>query len=116
VQAGRLAGAAEIGIAVGKVINKYNTGRHFQVTITDTSLAVARKQSQIDAEAALDGFYVLRTPIPEGQLPAPAAVSAYKNLKYVERDFRHIKSDDLDLAPASLADSGMTRMYTDWYM
>src|SRR5207247_5092937 len=49
--------------------------------------------------AALDGFYVLRTPIPQGQLPAPAAVTAYKNLKYVERDFRHIKSDDLDLRP-----------------
>jgi hypothetical protein len=24
-------------------------------------------------------------------------VTAYKNLKYVERDFRHIESDDLDL-------------------
>jgi hypothetical protein len=99
VRAGRLAGAAQIGVAVGKVINKYNTGKHFEVTITDTSLAVARKQPQIDAEAALDGFYVLRTPIPQGQLPAPAAVTAYKNLKYVERDFRHIKSDDLDLRP-----------------
>ena len=28
-------------------------------------------------------------------------VAAYKNLKYVERDFRHIKSDDLDLRPVS---------------
>jgi hypothetical protein len=99
VQAGRLAGAAEIGVAVGKVINKYNTGKHFEVTITDTSLAVTRRRAQIDQEAALDGFYVLRTPIPAGQLPAPAAVTAYKNLKYVERDFRHIKSDDLDLRP-----------------
>ncbi len=99
VQAGRLAGAAEIGVAAGKVINKYNTGKHFEVTITDTSLAVARKQSQIAEEAALDGFYVLRTPIPVGQLPAPAAVTAYKNLKYAGRDFRHIKSDDLDLRP-----------------
>ena len=26
-------------------------------------------------------------------------VSAYKNLKYAGRDFRHIKSDDLDLRP-----------------
>ena len=26
-------------------------------------------------------------------------VAAYKNLRYVERDFRHIKSDDLDLRP-----------------
>jgi transposase len=54
---------------------------------------------QIDAEAALDGFYVLRTPVPASELDAPAVVSACKNLKYVDRDFRHIKSDDLDLSP-----------------
>jgi len=99
VRAGRLAGAAEIGVAVGKVINNYNTGKHLEVTITDTSLAVARRQAQIAAEAALDGFYVLRTPLPAAELDAPAVVTAYKNLKYVERDFRHLKSDDLDLRP-----------------
>ena len=54
---------------------------------------------QIDDEAALDGFYVLRTPLPASQLDGPAVVAAYKNLKYAERDFRHIKSDDLDLRP-----------------
>jgi hypothetical protein len=99
VQAGKLTGAAEIGIEVGKVIGTYKTGKHFAVTITDTSLAVTRKQDQIDAEAALDGFYVLRTPVPAGELDAAGVVTAYKNLKYVERDFRHIKSDDLDLRP-----------------
>ena len=99
VQAGRLQGAGEIGVEVGKVISRYKTGKHFAVTITDTSLAVTRKQDQIDAEAALDGFYVLRTPVPAGELDASGVVTAYKNLKYVERDFRHIKSDDLDLRP-----------------
>ena len=99
VQAGQLAGAGPIGVEVGKVISRYKTGKHFQVTITDDSLAIARKQDQIDAEAALDGFYVLRTPVPAGELDAPAVVTAYKNLKYVERDFRHIKSGDLDLRP-----------------
>ena len=97
--AGRLAGAAAIGVEVGKVISKYKTGKHFAVTITDDSLTVERRQDQIDAEAALDGFYVLRTPIPASQLDGPAVVTAYKNLKYVERDFRSIKSDDLDLRP-----------------
>jgi hypothetical protein len=99
VAAGRLAGAAAIGVEVGKVIAKYKTAKHFQLTITDDSLAVARRQDQIDAEAALDGFYVLRTPVPAAELDAPAVVAAYKNLKYVERDFRSIKSDDLDLRP-----------------
>ena len=99
VAAGRLAGAGEIGVEVGKVITRYKTGKHFAVTITDHSLAIERRQDQIDAEAALDGFYVLRTPVPAGELDAAAVVTAYKNLKYVERDFRHIKSDDLDLRP-----------------
>jgi len=99
VQAGRPAGAGPIGVEVGKVISKYKTGKHFAVTITDHALAIERRQDKIDAEAALDGFYVLRTPVPAGQLDAPAVVTAYKNLKYVERDFRHIKSDDLDLRP-----------------
>jgi len=99
VRAGRLQGAGEIGVEVGKVITKYKTGKHFAVTITDDSLTVTRKQDQIDAEAMLDGIYVLRTPVAAGELDSPAVVTAYKNLKYVERDFRHIKADDLDLRP-----------------
>jgi hypothetical protein len=99
VIAGRLAGAGKIGVEVGKVISRYKTGKHFAVTITDTTLTIERRQDQIDAEAALDGFYVLRTPVPADELDASAVVTAYKNLKYVERDFRHIKSDDLDLRP-----------------
>ena len=99
VRAGRLQGAGQIGVEVGKVITRYKTGKHFTVAITDTTLTVTRKQDQIDAEAALDGFYVLRTPVPAHELDAAAVVTAYKNLKYVERDFRHIKSDDLDLRP-----------------
>ncbi len=97
--AGKLTGAGQIGVAVGKVISKYKTAKHFTIAITDTSLTVERNQAQIDEEAALDGFYVLRTPLPASELDSPAVVTAYKNLKYVERDFRHIKSDDLDLRP-----------------
>jgi hypothetical protein len=99
VAAGKLTGAGQIGVAVGKVIAKYKTAKHFHIAITDTTLAVTRNQAQIDAEAALDGFYVLRTPLPASQLDAPGVVTAYKNLKYVERDFRSIKADDLDLRP-----------------
>jgi len=99
VQAGRPAGAAKIGVEVGKVINKYKAGKHFDVAITDDSLTVTRKQAQIDAEAALDGIYVLRTPVTGDQVDAPGVVTAYKNLSRVERDFRSIKADDLDLRP-----------------
>jgi len=99
VRAAKLAGASEIGVAAGKVIGKYKMAKHFDVEITDTSLAITRKQDQIDAEAALDGFYVLRTSIPADHLDAPGVVTAYKNLAYLERDFRHIKADDPGLRP-----------------
>jgi hypothetical protein len=99
VRAGRLAGAGPIGVEVGQVISTYKTRKHFSIAITDDSLTVRRRQDQIDAEAALDGFYVLRTPVPASELDSAAVVTAYKNLKYVERDFRSIKADDLDLRP-----------------
>jgi hypothetical protein len=99
VRAGKLTGAGPIGLEAGKVIGKYKTAKHFAVVVTDDSLDVTRRQDRIDAEAALDGFYVLRTPIPASELDAPGVVTAYKNLKYVERDFRHLKADDLDLRP-----------------
>jgi hypothetical protein len=99
VAAGRLSGKDNIGVETGKVIGKHNVAKHFDITITSDSLTVTRRQDQIDAEAALDGFYVIRTSVPAGQLDAPAVVAAYKNLKYAGRDFRHIKADDLDLRP-----------------
>ncbi len=99
VTAGRLAGAAEIGKKVGEVIGKHKMAKHFDVAITGTSLTFERRQAQIEEEARLDGLYVIRTPLAEAELSAGAAVTAYKNLKHVERDFRHIKADDLDLRP-----------------
>ncbi|MGH3281800.1 MAG: IS1634 family transposase [Trebonia sp.] len=99
VAAGRLTGAAAIGRKLGEVLGKYKMAKHFDVTVTDDSLTVERSQDRIAEEARLDGIYVIRTPVPADDLDAAGAVTAYKNLKYVERDFRHIKSDDLDLRP-----------------
>jgi hypothetical protein len=99
VAAGRLTGAAAIGAKAGEALGKYKMAKHFDVTITDTSLAAGRKHAQIEEEARLDGIYVIRTPVAGSELDAAGVVTAYKNLKYVERDFRHIKSDDLDLRP-----------------
>jgi hypothetical protein len=99
VRSGKLTGAAEIGTKAGQVIGKYKVAKHFTLAITDDSLTVERKQDQIRAEARLDGIYVIRTPVPAEDLDAAGTVTAYKNLSRVERDFRHIKSDDLDLRP-----------------
>jgi hypothetical protein len=98
VAAGTPTGADDIGVAVGKVVNKYTMATHVTLAITDTTLAITRTTNQIDAEAALDGIYVLRTPIPADQLDPPGVVTAYKNLAHVERA-PTIKADDPDLRP-----------------
>jgi len=99
VAAGRLTEAAKIGIRTGKVIGKYKMEKHYTITITDTTFAFARNQAAIDAEAALDGIYVIRTSVPDTQLTAAKVVATYKSLAHVERDFRSLKSIDLDLRP-----------------
>ncbi|MEK1165574.1 transposase, partial [Mycobacterium ulcerans] len=99
VACGRLAGAGRIGVKVGKVLAKFKMAKHFHLDITDTTLTVTRDQTKIDAEAALDGIYVLRTSVTANELDPAAVVVSYKNLANVERDFRSIKTDDLDLRP-----------------
>jgi hypothetical protein len=98
VAQGTLGGEAAIGLAVGEVWNRWRMRKHFQVEITDTSFAFARKQDEIAAEAALDGIYVLRTSVPESELSAADVVRAYKQLKEVERAFRTLKGP-LELRP-----------------
>ena len=99
VTRGTLAGAARIGEAVGRVITKHKVGKHFPHTITDTNFTYSRDHTSIAAQAALDGIYVLRTSVPATDLDAAAVVESYKNLAHLERDFRSIKTDDLDLRP-----------------
>jgi len=94
-----LRGADEIGLAVGKVIGRRKVGKHFDITITDNSLSFTRDHAAIAREAALDGFYVLRTNVPAEALNTADTVRAYKSLGRVERAFRCLKTTDLDIRP-----------------
>ena len=99
VEAGTLAGAAAIGLAVGAVVNKRKVKKHFQLEIADDRFAYRRKEEQISAEAALDGFYVLRTSVAAVQLSGPEVVRSYKQLAHAERAFRTLKGPELELRP-----------------
>lgn len=94
-----LKGKDKIGIRVGRVLGKYKVGKHFELTIADDRFEFARRQERIDTEAALDGVYVIRTSVPPERLAGPEVVRAYKRLAQVERDFRSLKSVDLELRP-----------------
>ena len=99
VDATKLSGQDKIGVRVGKIINKYKVAKHFELSITDASLAWARRQDNIDAEAALDGLYIIRTSVSKAQMDAPTCVRNYKSLAHVERAFRSLKTMDLKVRP-----------------
>jgi len=62
-------------------------------------LSYSRKVELIEEEAALDGFYVIRTNVPAATLGAEDSVRAYKGLSVVERAFRSMKTMDLKIRP-----------------
>jgi len=99
VAAGRLKGQDKIGVQVGKLINRHKVAKHFELQIDDASLSWSRRQAAIEAEAALDGLYVIRTSLAEPRMDAPTCVRSYKALSNVERAFRSLKTVDLKVRP-----------------
>jgi transposase len=99
VDAGSLSGAAAIALAVGQVINRRKMKKHFELQIEDDRFDYQRMQEQIDQEATLDGFYVLRTNVPADDLAAAEVVRSYKQLAHAERAFRTLKGPELEIRP-----------------
>ena len=125
VQAGRLTGQDKIGVQVGRVINRHKVAKHFELSIAETTLGWARRQDAIEAEAALDGLYVIRTSLEAQRMDAPSCVRSYKALSNVERAFRSLKTMDLKVRPIHhrLAERVrahillcMLAYYVEWHM
>ena len=93
----RLKGEKNISERVGRAV--YKMKKHFILEIAADTFSWRRNDDSIAAEAALDGFYVVRTSLPEEQLDAGETVAAYKNLSVVERAFRTFKLIDLNVRP-----------------
>src|SRR6266568_794352 len=125
VEAGRLKGKDRIGVRVGKAINKYKVSKHFTLDIGDHHLSFSRRDDLIQAEAALDGIYVVRTSLNKERASAEDTVRSYKMLSNVERAFRSLKTVDLKVRPIyhHLEDRvrahiflAMLAYYVEWHM
>jgi transposase len=125
VDAGKLVGADEIGLRVGKVINQYKVAKHFELAIGDKSFTFVRKDDAIAAEAALDGIYIIRTSVDAQRMDAPDCVRNYKALANVERAFRSLKTVDLKVRPIHHRTADRVRAhillcmlayYVEWHM
>ena len=121
----RLKGQDKIALRIGKVLNRFKMAKHFTLEITDEGFTYQRDEAAVAAEAALDGFYVVRTSVAESLLGEAQSVQAYKGLSKVERAFRSIKSVDLKIRPIyhHLADRVRAHVflcvlayYVEWHM
>lgn len=99
IEQGRLRGKDAIGVRVGRVLNKYKVAKHFELDIKDDAFNYKINQTKVDAEAALDGIYVVRTSLSKATMDADQAVRSYKLLSNVEHAFRCMKSVDLMVRP-----------------
>ncbi len=91
--------ADEIGLKVGRVLNRFKVGKHFDLDIQDGHFTFARNTERIEKEAQLDGIYVIRTSESARDLNAAATVRTYKSLGQVEQAFRCMKSLDVRIRP-----------------
>ena len=116
---------SEIGLKVGKILNKYNMAKHFQIIIKDNYLKWERNQPNINHEQLLDGIYVIRTRESSQKISAEDTVRSYKNLSLVERAFRCLKGIDILIRPIRHHTEDHVRAhificmlayYIEWYM
>ena len=125
VERGRLQGKDQIGVRVGKVVNQYKMAKHILLDIEDKRFTYALDEENIQAEAALDGVYVIRTSLDKERISDEDAVRSYKQLTYVERAFRSMKTMDLQVRPIHHRLEGRVRAhiflcmlayYVQWHM
>jgi transposase len=116
---------AEIAMKVGKVLGRYKMSKHFVCTMGEGSFQWARREESIQAEAKLDGIYILRTSESKERLSAEDTVRSYKRLSEVERAFRCLKGIDLLVRPIHHRDEQrveahiflcLLAYYLEWHM
>ena len=117
--------ADEIGLKVGKILNAHKVGKHFVLDIADGRFAFRRNCEKIEAEARLDGIYIIRTSETSEALSAPDTVRTYKSLGQVEQAFRCLKTVDLRVRPIHHRTEDRVRAhvflavlayYVEWHM
>jgi hypothetical protein len=125
VERGRLRTAGAIGVRVGKVLNTFKMAKHFELDIGERHFGFTVKAAAVKAEAALDGLYVIRSPLPATQMDSAELVRAYKALTAVERAFRTLKTVNLRIRPIHHRTEDRVRAhiflcvlayYVEWHM
>ncbi len=125
VKKGTLRTAGKIGVRVGKVLDKFKMAKHFELDIGEQHFDFKVNNASVQAEAALDGLYVIRSPLPKNEMDGAELVRTYKALTAVERAFRTLKTVNLKIRPIHHRTADRVRAhiflcvlayYVEWHM
>ena len=110
---------------LGAKANRWKVRKHFDIEVREDCMKFSRNQARIDAEARLDGIYIIRTSLGSDDIDSQQAVEAYKSLSQVERAFRSIKTARLKVRPIFVYSENRVRAhvflcmlawYVEWHL
>lgn len=95
-----LRGTDRIERRLGTVFGRHRgVEKYFEIEVTDDGFTSSIRTEVVKSDARMDGMYVVRTSLPKEEMVASEVVRTYKSLAKVERDFRVMKSAEIEVRP-----------------
>ena len=94
-----LRGKDNINRRVGCEANRRNVEKHFEITVTDDDISWSRDREKIEAEARLDGIYIIRTSLAVRLLERREWYRRTRVSLWLSGRFRSIKTTSLRIRP-----------------
>lgn len=88
---------ASIPLKVGKVIDKKKMSKYFILDFSETNFTWSIDKEKLSIDKEIAGIYVLRTD--KIKMENKKVVRTYKSLCDVEKDFRSLKSTEINIRP-----------------
>ena len=96
---------------LGARIERFKVAGWLKLSVEQRGLVLDLEEDALRTESELDGCYVVETDLEPAQADAQTIHDRYKDLAYVERDFRTLKTGHLELRPWFVATEDNTRAH-----
>jgi len=94
---------------IQKFLNKLHLSEWVTLTRIDREFSLMINQDELEKKSFFDGCYVWTTDWKESDLSDQEVYQHYKNLKYIEDDFRTFKTSFLEIRPIFVRSEASTR-------
>ena len=92
-------------------VKRYKLHSFVTLSLEQDQIRCTIDQDQLDEAALLDGCYVLETTVPSATMDRQSIDERYRDLQQVERNFRTMKTDFLEVRPIFLRNGERTKAH-----